>query len=215
MGQYASISAATAAAAKPLVIIDMNKLLVFRAYRPTFAQEQDARLVAHIQDASLLGEGGLFYTWKRPCLDAFIEWLFAHYEVAVWSSAWRKNVDSLCEFVFTSEQRLRLLFEWDQSQCDAVHQPPPLRPIFTKPLAKVWAVLPHYNASNTLIVDDSLDKMAPNPTQCTLVTKSWSPVVEDAPSLIHIAGDITRRRPHHPNLTQTASMTKTTTRGDP
>lgn len=157
---------------KPLLILDMNKLLVCRAFKPKL-NEEFPDYVGYVHEATLLGK---HYTWKRPHLDEFLQYAFEHFEVAVWSSAWRENVDKLCEFVFTPEQRALLLFEWDQTNCDCVEphpDPAETKPLYEKPLQKVWKHFPKYDESNTIIFDDSPLKMRNNPPACVFQPSSW------------------------------------------
>jgi len=131
---------------RPLLILDMNNVLVYRAFAPTQAKEKPESVPFNDQ-ATLLG--GKFYTWKRPHLDSFIEYCFNNFTVAVWSSALGHNVNDLVDFVF-GDRKSELLFVWDQKHCDAVVLPDPVQPIlyqkplFKKPLAKVWAAYPEY-----------------------------------------------------------------------
>lgn len=153
-----------------LLILDMNKLLVCRVYKP----ELDSKYFPYVEEATTLGR---HYTWKRPHLASFLEYAFEHFDVAVWSSAWKQNVDRLCEFVFTKEQRERLVFEWDQSQCEEViphPDPTETKPLYEKPLSRVWKEYPQYNSTNTLIFDDSPLKMRHNPPECVYAPSSWT-----------------------------------------
>jgi len=157
---------------KPLLILDMNKLLVCRAFEPTLKEEFPSYL-PYIKHATLLGQ---HYTWRRPYLAPFIEYALEHYDVAVWSSAQRKNVKKLCEFVFTPEQRSNLVFEWNQTQCNTVDphpDPTETKPLFEKPLHRVWKEFPQYDKTNTLIFDDSPLKMRTNPPKCVYQPTSW------------------------------------------
>jgi hypothetical protein len=132
---------------KPLLILDMNNVLVYRAFAPTQAQEKPESVPFNDQ-ATLLG--GKFYTWKRPHLDTFLDYCFNNFTVAVWSSALGRNVNDLVDFVFGEERKSKLLFVWDQSHCDAVVNDTSnsgdanaySKPLFKKPLAKVWAAYP-------------------------------------------------------------------------
>lgn len=159
--------------AKPLLILDMNKLLVYRAFAPKL-QEEFPQCVSLTDHATLLGQ---HWTWSRPGLDTFIDSLFKTYTVAVWSSAWAANVDLLCSHVFGT-RRANLLFEWDQSWCTKIvphPDPSETKPLFAKDLQKVWAAYPQYNDRNTLIVDDCKHKMQLNPAQCVILAPPWTP----------------------------------------
>jgi TFIIF-interacting CTD phosphatase-like protein len=157
---------------KPLLILDMNNVLVCRAFSPKLETEY-LDLLPYIGVATLLGE---HYTWKRPHLDRFLKRAFEHFTVAVWSSAMAKNVDLLCDFVF-GERRQELLFEWDQSYCEVVPNDTP-KPLYLKQLRKVWENFPEYNADNTFIIDDSVAKMQENPPHCVVLSNVWSPAAK-------------------------------------
>ena len=162
---------------KPLLILDMNKLLVARAYKRTLDDgSEHANLKPYLESATLLGE---HYTWKRPHLDRFLDWAFENFEVAVWSSAWAKNVDLLCDHVFGEQRRKKLLFEWDQTHCTQVMPHPDGvthgRPLYRKDLTEVWKAFPQYNSSSTLIVDDCKHKTAANWDINVLIVDPWQP----------------------------------------
>jgi TFIIF-interacting CTD phosphatase-like protein len=46
-----------------------------------------------------------FFVWKRPHVDAFVEYLLENFEVGVWSSAMKHNVDKLIDFVFGTRRK--------------------------------------------------------------------------------------------------------------
>jgi hypothetical protein len=151
---------------KKLLILDMNNVLVYRAYSKTLEEEA----LLFLSEATLLGE---HYTWKRPDLDKFISYALDNYTVAVWSSAWAVNVDRLCAFCF-GERRKELLFEWDQTKCIAITAGR-RKPLFQKHLIDVWHEFPQYDPSNTIILDDSQEKMAMNPEECVRLVEPWHP----------------------------------------
>lgn len=168
---------------RPLLILDMNNVLVCRAFVPTQAEEQPETVPYNVY-ATTLG-GGRFHTWKRPNLDAFIQRCFAKYTVAVWTSAQRENANDLVDFVF-GEDRKKLLFVWDQSHCEAVEGSK--KPLFKKQLARVWASYTQYNETNTYIVDDSADKVRDNPPRTWIRINPWTVTNqndEELESLLH------------------------------
>lgn len=154
---------------KKLLILDMNKLLVTRIYAPKIAEEHPYA-IPYVDIADKLGE---HYTWKRPELEAFIEYCLDNFDVAVWSSAWRKNVDLLVDYVF-KDRRSELVFEWDQEHCNAVDVGED-KPLFEKNLLRVWDTFTRYSPSNTIILDDSDQKMRNNPDQCVGICEAWTP----------------------------------------
>lgn len=157
---------------RKLLILDMNNLLVCRAFKFKMKEEFPS-YIPYIESATLLGK---HYTWKRPHLNEFLKYAFEHFDVAVWSSAMKENVSLLCEFIFTPEQRAKLLFEWDQTQCVRIEphpNPTETKPLFEKRLTRVWNEFSEYTAKNTLIFDDSDLKMRNNPPGCTFLPSSW------------------------------------------
>jgi hypothetical protein len=143
----------------------MNNLLVARVYSETLDTEHQ-EAIDYIDTADMLGK---HYTWKRPNLDAFISYCLENFTVAVWTSARPENAEKLCAYVFSPKQRTQLLFEYNQDHCSG--QWPDLR----KNLSTVWNQYSYYNESNTLILDDSDDKMSNNPPSCVGICDIWTP----------------------------------------
>ena len=138
------------------------------------AEKEFPACLPYLDDATVVGAR---YVWKRPHLEDFLNYCFETYTVAVWSSARRYNVDLLCNFLFTPEQRQQLLFKWDQSNCVKVEpNPDPQeanKPLFEKHLSHVWEAFPQYSAKSTVIVDDSPLKMRHNPNGCVVIANPW------------------------------------------
>ena len=93
----------------------------------------------------------------------------------MWSSAWKKNVNLLCDFIF-GERRRELVFEWDQAHCVCVDPHPDPRKkgrsLFRKDLKYVWEMFTDYGPHNTLIIDDCRFKMSENPSvQCAVAAR--------------------------------------------
>jgi hypothetical protein len=147
----------------------MNNLLVARVYSETLDTEHQEAM-DYISTADMLGK---HYTWKRPDLDVFIKYCLENFTVAVWTSARRDNSDKLCAYVFSPKQRAQLLFEYNQEQCSGQW------PDFKKNLSTVWNQYSYYNEGNTLILDDSDDKMSNNLPACVGICDVWTPWTSD------------------------------------
>ncbi len=164
---------------KPLLILDMNNVLLFRCHQHFQAKEYP-QYVKYNHLANLLG--GRFLTWQRPHLIPFIEYCLANYTVAIWSSARPENVNDLVDFVF-GKCRSSLLFVWDQTHCKVVEPVSILdgeKPQFRKQISHVWKQFPDFNETNTLMIDDSADKMIENPRQTQWLITRWFPdMMED------------------------------------
>lgn len=139
---------------KTLVILDLNGVLIDREFGKDLEPEE-----------SVSYKVGNFLVWKRPGLDAFLTWLFYYCDVAVWSSVSQFNLDQLVRFVFDnpSYHFKELKFIWGQEMCDSEPHPDPAmakkKPLFVKNLAKVWSQFPQYDSKNTIIIDDTKEKV--------------------------------------------------------
>ena len=154
---------------KPLVIFDLNGIFIDRMYsKPT----ED--LVGETDGAEQLGN---FRVWKRQGLTEFLDQVFQVADVAVWSSVNKWNAELLSKHAFQGHHE-KLVFLFDQSRCVPVPTDNPHKPIFLKNLSVVWEEFPQYNASNTLIIDDSNAKMVNNPKDCHYNPGTWTRQVD-------------------------------------
>ncbi|XP_011650222.1 uncharacterized protein LOC101203219 isoform X1 [Cucumis sativus] len=149
---------------KKLLVLDVNGLLadficyVPPGYKPDIIIRQKA-------------------VFKRPFCDDFIKFCFERFEVGVWSSRTRRNVDMVIDFLMR-DYREKLLFCWDQSHCtdttfstvENKH-----KPLVLKEIKKLWKYLKprEFNASNTLLLDDSPHKALCNPDREAIFGFFW------------------------------------------
>lgn len=147
---------------RKLLVLDVNGLLadivaigdVPRGYKPDMVIAMKA-------------------VFKRPFCDDFLEFCFERFDVGVWSSRTKKNVDRVVDFLmFNTKQRLR--FCWDQAHCTETGYKTIEnrdKPLVLKELKKLWEKqepgLPwdkgFYNETNTVLLDDSPYKALRNP----------------------------------------------------
>ncbi|XP_020551947.1 uncharacterized protein LOC105168876 [Sesamum indicum] len=145
---------------KKLLVLDVNGLLVdISSYVP----------YDHDPDDIILKKA----VFKRPYCDDFLKFCFERFNVGVWSSRTKRNMEPILEFLLGSD-KCKLLFCWDQSHCtdtgfttvEKRH-----KPLLLKKLKKLWDKcdpdLPWergvYNESNTLLLDDTPYKALSNP----------------------------------------------------
>ncbi|XP_043704329.1 eukaryotic translation initiation factor 5B-like isoform X2 [Telopea speciosissima] len=121
--------------------------------------------------------------FKRKHCDEFLKFCFERFDVGVWSSRHKKNVDGVVDFLM-KDMKHKLLFCWDQSHCtntgfktiENKH-----KPLVLKELKKLWDKhdpnLPwekgDYNESNSLLVDDSPYKALCNPPNTAIFPDSY------------------------------------------
>ncbi|KAF2312870.1 hypothetical protein GH714_040927 [Hevea brasiliensis] len=155
---------------KKLLILDVNGLL--------------ADIVPYCSDAYkpdiIISRKSVF---KRPFCDDFLLFCFDKFNVGVWSSRTKKNVDMVIDFLLR-DSRHKLLFCWHQSHCTdtgftTVENNS--KPLLLKELKKLWDKLEpdlpwnkgEYNESNTLLLDDSPYKALRNPAHTAIFPRSY------------------------------------------
>ncbi|KAJ6766517.1 NUCLEAR LIM INTERACTOR-INTERACTING FACTOR-RELATED [Salix purpurea] len=150
---------------KKLLILDINGVLVDIVSSPP---------KGHIADIKIAKRA----IFRRPFCFDFLNFCFERFEVGIWSSRTRKNVDSVIEFAMGDMQK-KLLFCWDLSKCTATqfrtlenrH-----KPLVFKELRRIWekddSELPwekgDYSQSNTMLLDDSPYKALLNPAHTAI-----------------------------------------------
>lgn len=105
---------------------------------------------------------GNFYCYKRHGIEEFLDWVHEHYDVAVWSSAIPRNTLPMVEKIWGCRMR-DLKFIFTQLECTCDNPKAKIKPIFFKELSMVWRVFPLYDSTNTLLIDDSPEKVLMNP----------------------------------------------------
>lgn len=162
-------------ATRQLVILDFNGLLVHRvksADRRGIKAATDFRNPwRRFQRRSV---------WLRPHLRRFLLGLFQHYDVALWTSAERQNVEPLLDAISTSLSFPFVLsqsfgFIWTRDQCRADPQTGPYASV--KYLQDVWShpeFESKYSPGDTFLIDDSWEKVRHFPESAILIPE-YSP----------------------------------------
>ncbi|KAK8533861.1 hypothetical protein V6N13_028451 [Hibiscus sabdariffa] len=155
---------------KKLLVLDLNGLLADIVYAPPNNYSPDA----YISGRAI---------FKRPYCDDFLKFCCERFEVGIWSSRHRKNVERFIDYLMGDMKR-KLLFCWDSSYCTATQFNTPghkHKPLVFKDLRKLWGKhdpdLPwekgYYNESNTLLIDDSPYKALLNPPHTAIFPHSF------------------------------------------
>lgn len=155
---------------KKLLVLDLAGVLCDRVFHKNRAYIPDNRTP---DDAS-----GSFFVYKRPFCEEFVRFCLERFDVGIWSSAKRTNLETALDCVI-GEFKGRLLFVWDQDDCTNSGfstKENKNKPIFFKELKKLWdnksSNLPwrkgQYSPSNTLLIDDKPYKALLNPP-CTAI----------------------------------------------
>ena len=94
----------------------------------------------------------------RPHLDAFLEFVFAYFDVMVWSSGIPQNVAKMLDELFGTYQT-QLVKTWTRDNFRLIPEQYISKCIIVKDLSKVWADCNgHYSAHNTILVDNTEEK---------------------------------------------------------
>lgn len=169
-----------------LFILDLNGTLLHRlCRRPELRAYYDDHPNCRPADCRFGGNHLIF----RPNRQVFLERLFKLGQVAVWTSAMTKNAlpmviktfDGILDLEYLRQQdpsfsvvmnrqrdliqgvktgSERLLFLWTQTECIVKQLSTSYKPEFLKDLDRVWQHFPEYGPHNTIMVDDSVEKLA-------------------------------------------------------
>lgn len=155
---------------RKLLVLDLNGLLA-----------DIVSPLAHCKADINIGRRAIF---KRPFCEEFLKFCFDKFEVGIWSSRKKNNVDRITEFLLGDMKR-KLLFCWDMSYCATTtlgslenrH-----KHVVFKDLNQLWEKhdprLPwqkgDYNETNTVLLDDSPYKALLNPPYTAIFPHSYS-----------------------------------------
>ena len=161
---------------KPLIVLDLNGILCHRIRYNKLSVKDGERInfrpsVGHIAGTPVVA---------REDLKPMLSYLDANFTLAIWTSAKLATARGLIQMLFDQDIARRLLFVWGQDKCDAT-RPAEVESvdgndgegddasdepnssdkfdiIFEKSLGKVWGRFGLWDASNTLLIDDSPEK---------------------------------------------------------
>ena len=165
---------------KPLIVLDLNGILCHRS-RSNLCS--DSSMYRHS-----IGRVANTEVIPRSDLDQFLHYLDRRFTLAVWTSAQRKTAKHLVKLLFPPSIERRLVFVWNRNSCTlmspeanvsrkrkrrsiSIKQEDNLARaadhledrtlndlVAIKSLEKVWKTFPLWDASNTVLFDDSIDK---------------------------------------------------------
>lgn len=138
-----------------LVILDINGTLADSTFKKREGCKEDYRLRSK-------------YIYKRPHLDTFLDYLFSleDCQVGVWTSCVKENAKAIVDVLFKD---CKLAFVLSRDSCDPVPGPG-FKTV--KDLRKVWKIHPDlWGPHNTIILEDSPDKIALQPENLFLITE--------------------------------------------
>jgi hypothetical protein len=103
--------------------------------------------------------GSKFYV--RPHCHSFFDYIFANFTVMVWSSATEPSVERMCKIF--DPQKHPLFLKWHRKHFNLTQEDFYSNRETLKDLDLVWCQLPEFDATNTIIIDDTKRKVARQP----------------------------------------------------
>lgn len=143
------------------IILDLDQTIISSEYVDRFDKHKYSDKIQQLKYVVMPNE---FIIFQRPHLQEFLDYIFKHFNVSVWTAASRDYGLFIIEkFILTKPER-QLDFFFYSYHCNyAMRCEKKL-----KPLSMLWKKfqLNHYSETNTMIVDDNYDvyKIQPNNT---------------------------------------------------
>lgn len=131
-----------------LVVLDLDATLI----HSTLNLYQNLDCNSHIIEWNSYFAGfitGKIRVIERPHLAYFLSYLFANYQVAVWTAGTKDYADIIVDCLFEEKQASQLSFVWDRSHCEKNEDG-----TYIKPLQKVRQLLPQFEKEHIYLVDD-------------------------------------------------------------
>ncbi|KAL3813475.1 hypothetical protein ACJIZ3_014743 [Penstemon smallii] len=179
LGQFPRTAVMTSYRRK-LLVLDVNGLLA----NIVMPAPKDCRGDTHILGRAI---------FKRPFCDDFLKFCFQNFDVGIWSSRSKRIIDLVVNYLL-GDLKERLLFCWDMfhsTQTGFKTLENSHKPLVCKELRNIWENddpnLPwkkgDYDASNTLLLDDSPYKALLNPLHTAIFPNSYNYKDKDDTSL--------------------------------
>lgn len=120
-----------------LLILDLDETLIYSS-EMLLEDEPDFRI-------------GIFYTYKRPYLNEFLEFCFENFEVAVWTSSTRTYAKEILRNILNENQKLKFLYS--RERCTFSFDEELLENFYSKKLTKLRRR--GVNLESVIVIDDS------------------------------------------------------------
>ena len=129
---------------KKLLILDLDETLI---YATEERLEREADFCAC-----------QYFVYKRPFLEAFLEFCFENFGVAIWTTATKSYAEEILETILKDNQKLQFL--WTRERCTLAYEEEERENYFVKRMYKIRRR--GYKLESVIVVDDS-----PNVWKCS------------------------------------------------
>lgn len=101
-----------------------------------------------------------FWIVKRPGLALFMDFVFRHFTVGIWTAAEKDYAKEVCRNILSHDQISKCKFIYSRNFCYLDSSVAPIN--FTKPLEKIYQQHPTFNKINTIMIDNNSHVMRYN-----------------------------------------------------
>lgn len=139
-------------------ILDLDQTIICAEKPSVFKQFTDK----HFQKIGPIHKMGNNYTIsERPHLQKFLDYIFKHYRVSVWTAASKDYALFIIENIVLQDKSRKINYILYDDHCDYSYK----NKNAIKSLSILWE-MPGFTDKNTLILDDNLDVYNAQPNNC-------------------------------------------------
>lgn len=129
--------------------------------------------------------------WFHPLSNNFLQMCFKNesFDIAIWTTTLKQNTKKVFKKLVSEISQDQLVFMWAASDCKlqkghkAIDNPTEV--IHTKSLKKVWEMYTQYDATNTVIVDCSLERVKENHEENVILATPYIPKNQESNWLVN------------------------------
>lgn len=155
-----------------LALSQQPSILLTQPVRPLIVLDLHGTLCSVVREPATRRTTGCF---QRPKLDILLEYLIKYYEVAIWSSGRPESVDFLSEMFKPYTKHIKLT--WTRKNFNLSNADYKENVLTVKDLNQLWKHIVNdktyhprvFNATNTILLDDSFKKCVLQPHNCVIV----------------------------------------------
>ncbi|KAI9280561.1 HAD-like domain-containing protein [Umbelopsis sp. AD052] len=155
-----------------LALSQQPSILLTEPIRPLIVLDLHGTLCSAVREQETRRTTGCY---KRPKLDTLMQYLMRYYEVAIWSSGRPESVEFLSEIFKPNLHKIKLT--WNRKNFNLSREDYRENVLTLKDLNQIWAHIVDervyyprvFNATNTILLDDSFKKCVLQPHNCVIV----------------------------------------------
>ncbi|KAH8554732.1 HAD-like domain-containing protein [Umbelopsis sp. PMI_123] len=155
-----------------LTLSQQPSILLTEPIKPLIILDLHGTLCSVVREPATRRTTGCY---QRPKLDILLDYLMKYYEVAIWSSARPESVEFLSEMFKPKLENIKLI--WTRNHFNLSKEDYRENVLTLKNLNRLWSHITKekvyyprvFNATNTILLDDSFKKCVLQPHNCVIV----------------------------------------------